>query len=186
MTQWLDLFPGHAWSLHCSTSLYSLFHLRIIFSTAFRSTHKPLHLSLQALPERLLQSAFISYSCCGCTNPYWASNLSRRYPWNTWSKSIPHLRLVDRISSHPGCHQGHMFSKHLKPVQRLPPDELAVIVMLVKLFETFNTCGSCQPLLSSHICPWRLALILALNNHLQHSPLDINIIQAMSIWREPS
>lgn len=79
-----------------------------------------------------------------------------------------------------------MFSKPLKPAQRLPLDELAVIVMLVKLFETFSTCGSCPPLRSSHICPWRQALILALNNHLQHSPLDINIIQAAGLWRELS
>lgn len=83
----------------------------------------------------------------------------------------------------PGCHQGHVFSKHLKPVQRLPPDDLAVIVMLVKLFETISTCGSCQPPLSSHICPWRLVLILALTIPLQHSALDINIIQAVGTWR---
>lgn len=75
-------------------------------------------------------------------------------------------------------------AQYLKPVQRIPTDELSVIVMLVKLFKTFITRGSCQPLLSSHICPWRLALIHLLHNHLHHSRVDIVISQAVGTWRE--
>lgn len=109
MTPCLDLFPGHAWLLHCCTSLYSLFHLQIILSAAFRSTRHPLHLALQALPKRLLHAALISYSCLGWANPYWVSNLSDRshtavaaslvYQLPSWIPSGPHVQHTFETSS---------------------------------------------------------------------------------------